>query len=125
VGKEFVELYNATASAIDLSGWVLRRDGSSLASVGSKPEDNNVIKAAGYFLVGLNGYGGVPAADVVRSASLPNTSANITLEDFSATLIDSASYNESVVAGQSWERQLLTGSQFVAQPNPNPRNSEL
>lgn len=123
-GKEFIELYNSGTGDVDLSGWSLKRDGTSLASIGSKPEDKKIIKAGGFFLIGLNSYAGTPTADLVRSASLPNTSATIALYDASGNLADSVAYNNSVSAGQSYERAPLAESgQFVVQPNPNPQNS--
>ncbi len=122
-GKEFVELYNPTASDVNLDGWSLKNSDTSLATIGSKTEDARTIKSHGYFLIGLNNYNGSPTADVVRSASLPNTSATILFKDSSGAIVDSVTYNNSVSEGQSYERQPLDGNTFVAQPNPNPQNS--
>ena len=123
-GKEFIELYNPSAADIDLKSWSLTNGSSSLASIGSKPEDKTLIRSKGYFLVGLNNYSGSPVADLVRSASLPNTSSTVPLLDVSKEVVDSVSYNNSVSPGQSYERAPIDGSQFVAQPNPTPKNSQ-
>ncbi|MEK7212168.1 MAG: lamin tail domain-containing protein [Patescibacteria group bacterium] len=119
-GKEFVELYNPTQSDIDVSGWLLKKDGTSLASIGSKTEDQTIIKTGGFFLIGLNGYNGIPAADVVRSSSLPNTSATVTLYNAGGDIIDSLSYNNSVAEGEGYARQ--PDDSYIASP-PSPRNS--
>jgi len=124
-GKEFVELYNDGSADVTLKDWALQSNGSSLGKIGSKTEDKTVIKPGAYFLVGLNGYAGVPVADVVRSASLPNTAALVTLVDSSRTIIDSVSYNVSVAEGESLERDAWTSAQFHVQASPTPTNSGL
>ncbi len=124
-GKEFVELYNPSSADIDLKKWSLKNSSSSLTSIGSKAEDKTAMKSGGYFLVGFSNYNGSPSADVMRSASLPNASATIILFDTSGGIVDSVSYDHSVLAGQSYERSSIGSNQFVAQPNPNPQNSGL
>ncbi len=124
-GKEFVELYNPTASDIDLKDWSLKNATTSLAKFGSVSLDKLIIKTQGYFLVGLSSYNGSPAADVVRSASLPNTTANILLYDSSGTLVESVSYNDSVSGGQSYERDSWSLTSFHPETNPSPQNSGL
>lgn len=123
-GKEFVELYNAGESDADLQDWSLLNGSTSLAKIGSKTEDAHLIKSKSFFLIGLNGYTGTPVADVKRSASLPNTSAMIVLKDASGAEADSVSYSNSVSAGQSFERVTFGGTEFAAQSNPSPKNSQ-
>ncbi len=122
-GKEFIELYNPTSEDINLKDWSIKNGSTSLAKIGSLPADLLIIKSSGFFLIGLNSYSGSPAADVVRSASLPNTTATISLYDPNDVLVEAVTYNNSVSAGQSYERESWTSNQFKAEPNPNPKNS--
>jgi hypothetical protein len=133
-GKEFVELRNGGLSLVDLSGWRVRYTlgggaPKNLATVGSKSEDVVVIPAGGYFLMGFNGYeaeqyGGV-AADVVRSASLPNGSSEMRLFilDGDDVEVGSVTYDSASIgaAGESLEWDGAGG--FVPQANPNPHGT--
>lgn len=117
-GKEFVELYNTSGTDYDLKNWALKLlDGTSLAKVGSTSSDQTIIPANGYLLIGLNSYDQSPAADIKRSASLPNSAKTVQLFDNLNSIIDSASYDTTVNEGQSWTR---TGAQ-----SPSPQNSGL
>ncbi len=120
---EFVELYNPTASAIDLTGWKLARRTANATSsyhnlLSSFP--SKIIPAHGYFLVvHPTGYdGGVPADAVYSSAGYsiaPNNTvilysdAGRTIVDMvgfgSATSSETASFPISPAAGQSLERK--------------------
>ena len=118
-GKEFVELYNPTANDENFDGWSLsysRENSTSsgpLTSFNASSGDKTIIPAKGFLLVGLNSYNssinGV-AADVTRSASLPNGSERISVELSNAQgdVIDVADYTESSAAeGQSIERKTI------------------
>ncbi len=68
---EFVELYNPTAAAIDLSGWFIQRRaaGGSAACWATLPAGSS-IPSNGFYLVGGAGYtasryAGAPAADYI------------------------------------------------------------
>ena len=130
-GKEFVELYNPTESAMSLHDWVLKheREGvpaTSLAIVGSKDEDALEIPAKGFLLIGFNGYSSATFskdADVVRSASLPNggsaeasESVRVMLFDKNGEEIDAMSYDMGLIseAGQSVERKAWNGGCVAA-----------
>ncbi len=120
-GKEFVELRNPSANAVDLLGWSLKNADTSLVSIGSKSEDKTSIPAGGSFLLGLNSYTGSPVADTVRSASLPNAAANLHLFNKDGAEIDSMSYvAEAVTPGQSLNKE---GSGFIPAV-PTPQNSQ-
>ncbi|GEM_PF-6916286 len=122
-GKEFIELYNPSSLDINLTDSSLKNGTKSLAKIGSSSSDKVLIKAGKFFLIGLNGYNVSPSADVMRSSSLPNTSATISFYDKKGILIESVSYNNSVTEGQSYERDSLTTSSFHAQSSPTPKNS--
>lgn len=123
-GKEFIELYNASDFDGDLSGWLIKRDGATIASIGSKNDDKKTIKSGGYFLIGLNGWIGPPVADAVRFAALPNSTATITIYDADGEIADSVTYSAScsgcaLSAGQSYGRIYWDGEQFAPQ-SPSP-----
>ena len=126
VGKEFVELYNDGNQSLNLSGWSLkyfRSDSTSTNSLALFGEsehtaDRMVIPAKGYLLVGLNDYNAVnysgTAADILRTASLPNVSGASEGVAITAYLFDNigagvgglAYTNTSISqAGQSLERK--------------------
>ncbi len=130
-GKEFVELYNAGGLDSDSKDWSLRlmddqsTSTTSFALIGSNTNDITSISTHKYFLIGLNNYAGTPAADVKRSASLPNTSRTIILVNKEGVIIDSVLYDGSIPEGSSWERVAPDSNQFAPQPTPSPTNSQL
>jgi hypothetical protein len=124
---EFVELYNPTASAIDLTGWKLARRTANATSsyhnlLSSFP--SKIIPAHGYFLVvHPTGYdGGVPADAVYSSTgySIAPNNAVILYSDAGHTIVDmvgfgSASSSETATIGnltahQSVERKATATS---------------
>lgn len=63
---EFVELYNPTSAAVDLSGWQLSyksATGTTYSTTYTIPAGRS-IPSHGYFLLGGTAYSGSPAADV-------------------------------------------------------------
>ncbi len=139
-GKEFIELYNKSGQ-IDLAGWSLKyfeensSKSVSLASFKtSSNEDQAVIPAEGFLLIGFNNYEkenyNNAAADIKRTAALPNGKTQdgssqmitIILLDNENNEIDKMSYDKNSITseGQSLERD---GSSFKIQDNPNPQNS--
>ena len=123
-GKEFVELYNAGDGDGDLDGWSLINGTSSLATFGAKAEDRRTLGAKKFFLIGFSNYTGTPTADLTRSAQLPNARATISLIDSFGAVVDAVAYDNAVVEGESYERISFDNSEFRAQPNPSPQNSQ-
>ncbi|MDP3052530.1 MAG: lamin tail domain-containing protein [bacterium] len=128
-GKEFIELYNPTNSEIDINDWSLRilKNGAtstdSLAKFGSKPEDITLIKRKSFLLVGFNSYISTSTpADIIRSATLPNSTSTIYLIDNQGSGIDQINYsnileNVGISEGQSLERKAFYNNQCISSQN--------
>ena len=90
---EFVELYNPTPSAVDLSGWSLQyrsATGSSFSVFKALPA-GTTIAAHGYLLVGHNSYDDTAvAADVNYSSGLSGNGGTVALVSSSTALLDLA-----------------------------------
>ncbi|MEK7608259.1 MAG: lamin tail domain-containing protein [Patescibacteria group bacterium] len=124
-GKEFVELYNPTDAAVDLSEWILERGTSdststeSLVKIGSKLADKTIISPKGFFLFGFGNFDGTNwrgvVPDIVRSASLPNGpedySIIINLKNAEGEEVDLISYDKRSIniPGESSERRAVYG----------------
>ena len=132
--REFVELYNAGNEPLNLSSWSLkyfRSDSTSTNSLalfdGSNNADKVIIPAKGYLLVGLNNYNAVnyngTAADILRTASLPNVSGSSEGVAVTVYLFDSGGagvgglvYTNASIsqAGQSLERKAKPAGNCVS-----------
>ncbi|MBI3166743.1 MAG: DUF11 domain-containing protein [Chloroflexi bacterium] len=94
---EWIELYNTTGLAIDLSNWTLTsNDGSPNITI---PADKT-IPAYGYFLLESNIDAPISDlfADLTYSGTLSNSGESLTLRDNSATVIDTAN-----ISGGDWD----------------------
>lgn len=91
---EFVELYNPTNSAVDLSGWRLTKKASSGAQTSLVSTITGSIPSHGFFLITpQTGYTGSVSADITysSSASAAVVAANNTVllySDAGTTLVD-------------------------------------
>jgi hypothetical protein len=98
---EFLELYNTTASPINLEGWCFS-EGITLVTSHSDPacfSAGTIIPANGYLIVSPNSsqtntsYGLTPAA-VYTGTNLSNGGETITLVDETAQVIDTVTYDD-------------------------------
>jgi phosphatidylserine/phosphatidylglycerophosphate/cardiolipin synthase-like enzyme len=141
---EFVELYNLTASPINISGWKI--SGSSNAGSTSTRltiTNGTTIPAYGHFLATNTGYGGAVPGDQAYAVGITND-GGIALFDAANTLIDAVGMSAGSAYGegtrltahgpsQSYERRPggLFGSgqdtdnnanDFQVNPVPDPQN---
>lgn len=138
---EFVELYNPTASDMDLTGWRLARKTSGTSSANLVTNISGSIPAHGYFLVTPpTGYTGTTPADLVYSPAGTRISADNTVYLYgsdSATLVDKVAIGDGATDGegnpaplpgngQSIERKAKTSStaETMASGDANQGNGE-
>ena len=98
--NEFVELFNAGASAADVGGFkVAYRSsaGTSDITLVTIPAGTN-IPAGGFYLLGGSGYLGSHAADQSFSASLASTGGGIAVRDATGGILDSVGYGDTTNA---------------------------
>jgi hypothetical protein len=97
---EFVELYNAGASPIDLSGFKLvYRSGAGTSDVAlATIPDGTILAAGGFYLFGGSGYAGAKKADLAFSSGLAASAGGIGLRDPSGKLADSVGYGTATNA---------------------------
>lgn len=137
-GDEFIELYNPTDAAVDLSGWSVQYVSGNATSTEAAAKKNfvggNVIPARGFFLVaraknvsGVDGYTGVVAADLAhRSFSMSGAAVGAKaflvndqerVESFAdPNIVDALDYSFAVPSsGQSVERKAWQGNCVLAQ----------
>jgi hypothetical protein len=89
---EWIELYNPTSQPVDLSGWTLVDDGSTIIDL------SGAIPAKGYYLIEDAETAVNPnAANLVAGLSLANAGDSLQIFDESANLIDSINS-----AGGAW-----------------------
>ena len=139
---EFVEIYNPTASSVNVQNWVLNADGSNVTL------PNTSIPASGFLIISgstqpeLEAIYTIPAGTVFFTTSggkvgngFDDSGGIIQLSNNSATLIDQLSYGNDttvfnpaipdVITGHSFERDpdgkdTDTAADFVDRTTPQP-----
>jgi len=87
---EFIEIYNRTASPVDISGWSLVGDDSNGVNFTEVFPPGTILAPGDYLVLGDTG---VPNVDIVRSSGfLQNSNESITLFDGSAAIVDTLIY---------------------------------
>lgn len=99
---EFIELYNPTSSAVDISGWSIQRETTGGTFAKKNFEALASIPAHGYFLIANNSYNGGTTADMSHGTfDLSSTGTTIFLVNDQTTLTtgDEASIVDKVAVG--------------------------
>ena len=104
--REWVELFNHGADAVDISGWEIQGGASSFSAWGEIPE-GTVLEPGAYFLIGdelvQDDLGLIP--DLVTSMSLGNAGSNVDalrITDCSGNPMDTVIYGESYNGTDPW-----------------------
>lgn len=126
---EFIELYNPTDAAIDLTGWSIKKKsstGSESPLLVASRLSGKIIPPRSYFLaVNEGGYMGSVSPDVgwAKSNTLAYTNNAVILYDTAGGKVEEVGWTEPSIQNQSYERDLASGA-FNLQANPDPRNSQ-
>ncbi|MDP2704083.1 MAG: lamin tail domain-containing protein, partial [bacterium] len=122
---EFVELYNAGSSAVDLSGWDLKKrtSGGNFSSLVTNISSSTcgsisapIIPARGYFLIASGEYNGNVEPDcryIPSTSGLAGRNNSVVLMDGDDEIIDEVFY-ESLADDVSYERKALSGGVCVS-----------
>lgn len=125
---EFIKLVNIGNTAVNMSGWSIKKETASGAEstlVSANRFAGKIILPHGYFLLANScGWSGFLSADISwpASYSLSYTSNSITLYAQNNILADSVSWSE-IPAGKSYVRDPIT-EKFSIQNVPTPQASK-
>lgn len=100
-GTEWVELYNPTASDVDISGWRIH-DSAGTINFGNLIPDDTILPAHGYYV-----------QHQASTAIFNDTGDTVSLLDSSNTLIDTFNY-PAVTSGQTYGRSGAGGTSIGA-----------
>lgn len=128
---EFIELYNPGSTAIELTGWSIKKKTSngteSVLVPASRDEGlkGRTIQPGKYLLLtNQEGYAGsvLPDGTWATSNNFAYTNNTLTLFDGAGTKIDEVSW-ASIPSGKSFARVSWSGSEFTLLDVPTPNNS--
>ena len=126
--NEFVELYNPTASVVDLTGWSIKRKSSSGSEnsllVATRLQGKTAQPGKHFLATNETGYSGSVAPDVswATSNTLAYTNNSVILYDAQGAKVEEVSWTE-IPKGQSYARVSWDSSQFSVQATPTPQNT--
>lgn len=98
---DYIELYNPTAAAIDLSGWLVSYY-SAKGNLGGTTALTGSVPAHGYYLVqesqSAGGSTPLPAPDASGQLALSATAGSVTLTDAGGTVVDTVGFGAAALA---------------------------
>ncbi|MFZ5352865.1 MAG: Ig-like domain-containing protein [Bacillota bacterium] len=97
--NDFIELYNPTAAAVDLSGWSVQYTSAAGTSWNAVTNLGGSIAPYGYYLVqqaaGAGGTTELPVPDAIGNISMSGTAGKVRLVDNAGTVIDFVGFGSS------------------------------
>lgn len=108
-GQEFIELYNASDAAVDISQWIIELQGGKTRYT---IPDRSTIEARGYFIIPASG----------GSVVLRNSGDELVLRDWYGTAIDSIDYEESP-EGESFAHRVANDWRWTSHISRGSQNS--
>ncbi|WP_034062603.1 T9SS type A sorting domain-containing protein [Lacinutrix jangbogonensis] len=118
---EYFEVYNTTATPIDMIGWIISDDGSNSHTIGA----SLVVPAMGYAVLGINAdmmaNGGIPVDYEYSSYALSNGADEINLV-CGATTIDAVAYTDGAFPDTAGAAMELSTMNLNATDNDNGAN---
>lgn len=96
---EFIELYNPTASPIDLTGWRLSRyTQNNTTPANLVTTMSGTIPAHGFYLIASSQYTGSPVADAIYSTTshIANNNTIVLFSDTGYTIVDLVGLGETI-----------------------------
>jgi hypothetical protein len=128
---EFVELFNAGTTAVDVSGWkVVYRSaaGTSDTTIATIPAGTS-IPAGGFYLLGGSGYAGAAVPDQPFATGLAAAGGGIGVRDTAGALVDSVGWGTAtnalveVAAAAAPPATAAPGSSLVRLPDGTDTNN--
>ncbi|MEK7165928.1 MAG: lamin tail domain-containing protein, partial [Patescibacteria group bacterium] len=124
---EFIELYNPTNSAVDISSWSIQRETTTGSFEKKNFEASNSMPAQGYFLITNSGYNGSITADMAQSTvDLANTGTTVFLVNDQtvlstgdeSTIVDKVAIGSSAVDPESTSFGTIPGDDASIERKP-------
>jgi hypothetical protein len=117
---EFVELYNTTGAALDISGFILK-EGSIHKHVFPSgtilPPNGSIVVFGGGTVSSFTNVGGIVQVASAGNLSLNNTGDTVTITDESDNIIDTYTYTSEANSDQSIAREPDFSGNFVQHNN--------